>query len=235
MYSLDNDGLPLSWALSGAGTINIAPSAEAAVNGSLSRQNISLKGMTATQVVEVKADNSSITDKTYYSFSCKIKKTAVGECLVRITDGTETGLWEISLDNGEESFYDEFSLEGILPNSSNLTVSVYGSSDSEFSINDMMLAVGDYKTQWTQANGEFANTQVAIDNTGVTIRSNTLSGVYTKQTPQELSAYSNNVLAATINNDGIMAPKAEFKNEISMSPIKIVPQNDGWAFVRSEN
>ena len=235
MYSLDDNGLPLSWALSGSGTINIDPSAEAAVNGSLSRQNISLKGMAATQVVEVKADNSSITDKTYYSFSCKIKKTAVGECLVRITDGTETGVWEISLDNGEESFYDEFSLEAILPNSSNLTVSVYGSSDSEFSINDMMLAVGNYKTQWTQANGEFANTQVSIDNTGVTIRSNTLDGTYTKQTPQELSAYSNNVLAATINNDGISAPKAEFKHEITMSPIKIVPQSDGWAFVRSMN
>lgn len=235
MYSLDDNGLPIAWALSGNGTINIAPSAEAAVNGSLSRQNISIKNMTATQVVEVKADNASITDKTYYSFSCKIKKTAVGECLVRITDGTENGVWEIALENGDESFYDEYSLEAILPNSSNLTVSVYGSGDSEFAINDMMLAVGDYKTQWTQANGEFANTQVAIDTTGVTIRSNTLDGTYTKQTPQELSAYSNNVLAATINNEGLIAPKAEFKNEISMSPIKIVPQNDGWAFVRSEN
>lgn len=235
MYALDDNGLPISWALSGSGTINIAPSAEAAVNGSLSRQNIFLKNMTVSQVVEVKADNSSITDKTYYSFSCKIKKTAVGECLIRITDGTETGIWEISLNNGDESFYDEYSLEGILPNSSNLTISVYGSADSEFSINDMMLAVGDYKTQWTQANGEFANTQVAIDSTGVTIRSSTLDGTYTRQTPQELNAYSNNVLAATINNEGLVAPKAEFKNEITMSPIKIVPQNDGWAFVRSEN
>lgn len=235
MYSLDDNGLPVSWSLSGSGTINITPSAEAAVNGSLSRQNISLKNKTATQVVEVKADDASITDKTYYSFSCKIKKTAVGECLVIITDGTEFGVWEIALDNGDESFYNEYSLEGILPNSSNLTVSVYGSNDSEFSINDMMLAVGDYRTQWTQANGEFANTQVAIDSTGVTIRSNTLNGTYTKQTPQELSAYSNNVLAATINNEGLTAPKAEFKNEIKMSPIKIVPQNDGWAFVRSAN
>lgn len=231
MYSLDNNDLPISWSLSGNGTINIAPSAEAAVNGSLSRQNISLKGMTAEQIVEVKADNSSITDKTYYSFSCKIKKTAVGECLVRITDGTENGIWEIALENGDESFYNEYSLEGILPNSSNLTISVYGSADSEFSINDMMLAVGDYRTQWTQANGEFANTQVSIDNTGVTIRSNMMDGVYTKQTPQELSAYSNNVLAATINSDGIGAPKVEIKNEMCMSPIKIVPQSDGWAFV----
>lgn len=235
MYSLDSDGLPVAWALSGSGTINIAPSAEAAVNGSLSRQNISLKGITVTQIIEVKADNSDITDKTYYSFSCKIRKTAIGECLVRITDGTEIGVWEIGLANGEESFYNEYSLEGILPKSSSLIISIYGSSDSEFSINDMMLAVGDYKTQWTQANGEFANTQVSIDNNGVIIRSNTLTGTYTKQTPQELSAYSNNTLSATINNDGIRAPKAEFKNEINMSPIKIVPQSDGWAFVRSNN
>lgn len=233
MYSLDNNGLPLSWTLSGNGTITIAPSAEAAVNGSLSRQNISLKNKVAMQVIDVKADNSSITDKTYYSFSCKIKKTAIGECYVRITDGTESGIWEIFLDNGDESFYDDHVLEAILPNSSNLTIEVYGSSDSEFSITDMMLAVGNYRSQWTQANGEFANTQVTIDNSGVTIRSNTLAGTYTKQTPQEVSAYTNNVLVATINDDGISAPKAEFKNEINMSPIKIVPQSDGWAFVRS--
>ena len=78
-----------------------------------------------------------------------------------------------------------------------------------------------------------ANTQVTIDNSGVTIRSSTLNGTYTKQTPQEVSTYMNNVLTATINDDGISAPKAKFKNEINMSPIKIVPQSDGWAFVRS--
>ncbi len=235
MYSLGDDNLPLSWTLSGVGTLTIAPSAEAAVNGSLSRQNISLKNKTVSQVIEVKADNSSISEKTYYSFSCKIKKTAPGECLIRITDGTESGVWNIALNNGDESFYNEYALEGILPNSSNLTLSVYGSNDSEFSITDMMLAVGNYRSQWTQANGEFANTQVTIDNSGVTIRSNTLPGTYTKQTPQELSAYTNNQLVATINDDGVSAPKAEFKNEINMSPIKIVPQSDGWAFVRSDN
>lgn len=234
MYSLDDNGVPLSWGLTGSGTITIAPSAEAAVNGSLSRQNISLKNMTATQVVEVKADSSSITEKTYYSFSCKIKKTAPGECMIRISDGTESGMWQIALDNGDTSFYDEHSIEAILPNSSNLTVSVYGSSDAEFSVTDMMLSVGDYKSQWTQANGEFANTQVSIDNNGVTIRSNNLAGTYTKQTPQELSAYANNTLVATINDDGTSAPKAEFTTEIGMSPIKIVPQNDGWAFVRKD-
>ena len=235
MYSLDDNNLPLSWTLGGAGMLTIAPSAEAAVNGSLSRQNISLKNKTISQLIDVKADNSSITEKTYYSFSCKIKKTAVGECLIRITDGTESGVWEIALDNGDEAFYDEYVLEEILPNSSNLNFSVYGSADSEFSITDMMLAVGSYRSQWTQANGEFANMQVTIDNSGVTIRSNTLAGTYTKQTPQELSAYANSNLAATINSDGISAPKARLVNEINMPPIKIVPQSDGWAFVRSDN
>lgn len=234
MYALGEDGLPISWTVTGSGSLDIAPSAEAAVNGSLSRQNITLRDMQILQTVDVKADNSSITEKTYYSFSCKIKKTAVGECLIRITDGTQAGVWEIALNNGDESFYGDFGIEKMLPNTSNLTVSVYASNDAEFSINDMMLAVGDYKTQWTQANGEFANTQVSIDNSGVTVRSSTLAGTYTKQSPQELSAYSNNTLVATINDDGVKAPKAEFTNEISMPPIKLVPQNNGWAFVRSE-
>ena len=233
MYSLNDSGNPLEWTLDGEGTISITPSAEAAINGSLSRQNISLKGMTVSQVVEVKADTSSTADKTYYSFSCKIKKTAAGECLVRITDGTENGVWEIDLENGDESFYKEYDLEEILPNSANLTISVYGSSDSEFSITDMMLAVGNYRSQWTQANGEFANTQVTIDSNGVTIRSNNLSGTYSKQTSQEISTFSNNRLVATVNDDGVSAPKIESVNAIAMPPIKIVPRSDGWAFVKS--
>ena len=40
MYSLDDNGQPLSWDISGSGDLVITPSAEAAVNGSLSRQNI---------------------------------------------------------------------------------------------------------------------------------------------------------------------------------------------------
>lgn len=235
MYSLGDDGLPLSWTFEGTGDLTIAPSAEAAVNGSLSRQNISLRAMKASQTVEVKADNANSSDKTYYSFSCKIKKTATGSCYVKITDGTESGVWLIELENGEESFYRDYSIEAMLPNSANLTVSVFGSSDSEFSVTDMMLSVGDYKSQWTQANGEFANTQVSIDSNGVVIRSSTLAGTYTKQTPQEISTYSHNTLSATVNDDGVIAPKAEFKKEIGMSPIKIVPQSDGWAFVKKED
>jgi len=233
MYSLDDNGLPLNWILTGNGEIRITPSAEAAINGSLSRQTISPKGKTASQDIEVKADNSSITDKTYYSFSCKIKKTSVGECLIQISDGTEGGTHEISLENGDEAFYKEFSIEEILPNSSNLTISVYGSSDSEFSVTDMMLAVGNYRSQWTQANGEFANSQVTIDANGVTIRSSTLSGSYSKQTPQEVSTFVNNRLAATVNSDGVSAPKIDVTKAIAMPPLKIVPRSDGWAFVKA--
>ena len=162
-----------------------------------------------------------------------VAKASEANSLASETEETASVNGATSEQGTDESFYDEYSLEGMLPNSSNLTVSVYGSGDSEFSITDMMLAVGDYKSQWTQANGEFANMQVTIDNNGVTIRSNTLSGTYTKQTPQEVSTYTNNTLTATINDDGISAPKARFRNEINMSPIKIVPQSDGWAFVRS--
>lgn len=234
MYSLDTNGSPTSWQILGAGTIDISPSAEAAVNGSLSRQNIMLRDKSASQTIEVKADNEEIKNKTYYSFSCKIKKSAPGSGYILIDDGTESGRWTIELPNSKSSFYEDFIIEEMLPHSSNLNILVYGSEDSDFSITDMMLAPGNYRSQWTQANGEFANTQVTIDTSGVTVHSKTTDGVFTKQTPQDISAYINNSIVATINSDSILAPKIKVQKEVNMPPIKIVPQSDGWAFVKGD-
>ena len=234
MYAKDSDGLPLNWNLSGEGTISIFPSADASANGSLSGQVISLANKTITQVITVKPDDSSIAEefKTYYSFSCKIKKTAVGTCSVTLSDGTQEGVWTISLANGESANYKDFAAEAILPHSTELTLTVTASSDAEFYITDMMLAVGDYRSQWTQANGEFSNSQVQIDIDGVTVKNNNLSGTYTRQTPQNVEVWKNNQLIGILSSDEIQAPKGSFTKEIDMPPIKIVPQSNGWAFVK---
>lgn len=237
MYSKDSvTRLPDYWNFSSEGDLVVQPSAEATVYGSLSGQAISLIGKTATQAVAVSADDSSIAEesKIYYSFSCRIKKTAVGSCYVRITDGTEQGIWVISLENGESSVWGDYSIEGILPMSTQLTVEVFGSSDSEFSITDMMLAVGNYRSNWSQANGEFANTQVAIDTTGVKISNSNLQGTYSKLDSQGLTIYENNSRNGFINNDGVYAKNVSVVSEIEMPPLKIVPQSDGWAFVPKE-
>lgn len=238
MYAKDTEtGLPINWEFTEGGTLTIMPSADASANGSLSGQIISLVGKTGSQVITVKPDNDDIAEvsKTYYSFSCRIKKSAAGSCSVTLSDGTQEGSRQILLGNGDSANYDEFSLEAILPHSTELTLEVAGSNDADFSITDMILAVGNYRTQWTQANGEFSNSQVQIDIDGITIKNSNLSGSYTKQTTQEIEVYKNNQLAAILNEEKVEAATGSFKREIDMPPLKIVAQNDGWAWVKKEN
>ena len=237
MYSINSDTqLPDSWSFSSGGDLVVQPSAEATVYGSLSGQAISLIGKKAIQNIAVSADDASIPEssKIYYSFSCRIKKTATGTCYVKITDGTEHGVWSIDLDNGDSSTWEDYSIEGILPMSTQLTIEVFGSSDSEFSITDMMLAVGNYRSNWSQANGEFANTQVAIDTTGVKITNSNLRGSYSKLDSQGLIIFDSNSESSFINNDGVHTKSISIENEIDMPPLKIAPQSDGWAFVPKE-
>ena len=237
-YQVDSDNLPLYWTLSGSGTWSAIPSADASANGSLSGQVIQLANKTATQVITVKPDDDSISEarKTYYSFNCRIKKTAVGSGTITLSDGTQEGVWTITLGNGETSNYGEYAIEGILPHSTELALTVTASDDNgiEFYVTDMMLAVGNYRSQWTQANGEFSNSQVQINIDGVTVKNNNLAGSYTRQTSQAVEVFKNNQLAAMVSSEEISANTGAFKNEIDMPPIKIVAQNDGWAFVKKE-
>lgn len=237
MYAKDENGIPTNWTFSNTGTWSTTPSADASANGSLSGQVISLAGETVSQTVTVKPDDASIAeaDKTYYSFSCRIKKTSVGDCTVTLSDGTQEGVWTITVPNGEAVNYKEYAIEALLPHSTELAVSVTASNDAEFYITDMMLAVGNYRSQWTQANGEFSNSQVQIDSDGVTVKNSNLAGAYTRVTPQGVEVYLNSQLIALINNETIKAPIGEFTKEIDMPPLKVVAQSDGWAFVEKEN
>lgn len=238
-YQVDSDNLPLYWTLSGGGTWSAIPSADASANGSLSGQVIQLANKTISQVITVKPDDDSIAEasKTYYSFSCRLKKTAVGSATITLTDGTQEGVWTISLGNNESSNYGEFAIEAILPHSTELTLTVTASNDNgiEFYVTDMMLAVGNYRSQWTQANGEFSNSQVQINIDGVTVKNNNLAGSYTRQTSQAVEVFKNNQLAAMVSSDEVSASTGAFKDEIDMPPIKIVAQTDGWAFVKKES
>ena len=236
MYAKEN-GVPIHWTFTGSGAYSTTPSADASANGSLSGQVIGLSNMTISQVVTVKPDDDSIAEdsKTYYSFSCRVKKISAGTASITLSDGTEEGIWTISLPNGKSSNYGEFAIEAILPHSTGLTISVTASDDAEFYITDMMLAAGNYRSQWTQANGEFSNSQVQIDIDGITVKNSNLDGSYTKQTPQEVEVYKDGRLAALVSGDKVMASSGTFSNEIDMPPIKIVPMNDGWAFVEKES
>lgn len=236
MYAKEN-GVPTNWTFTGSGTYSTTPSADASANGSLSGQIIGLSNITASQIVTVKPDDDDIAeaDKIYYSFSCRAKKVSAGTATIVLSDGTEEGVWTIEIPNGTSSNYGEFAIEAILPHSAELTVSVYATADAEFYITDMMLAVGNYRSQWTQANGEFSNSQVQIDIDGITVKNSNLDGSYTKQTSQELEVYKNNQLAARLSSEQVSATTGTFTKEIDLYPMKIVAQSNGIAIVKKEN
>ena len=216
------------------GIPTVEPSGEAQAYGSLSGQIIHLEDVTISQTIPVKADDESIPEdnKTYYSFSCRCKKELSGTASITITDGTAEGIWTIDLPNGTGSLWEEFSIDAMLPQSNELTITATGSASSDFQVTDLMLCVGDYHSQWQQASGESNNTQVSITTDGVTVKNGNLASAWTKHTPLSFDIYKDRRLQSTLNTDEVKAPTANFTDGINMPPIKIVPQSDGWAFVK---
>lgn len=238
MFAYDDNNEPKDWTVEGEGSLLISSSAEALANGSLSGHVFTLLNKTVRQRVNVKVDNDS-TEKTYYTFSTKIKKDLTGTCYVKLYNSNEE--YTIQLNPGESSFYGDYEIKALLPKDNYYDIEFYGSADSNATFTDNMFAIGEYKTQWTQANGEIMNTQVNINLDGVLVKSSVYSGDYTVMSPLEFAGYSN--LNGTItkvfslNKDTTLVKKLEAEDEITMTPIKIVPITSGdiqgWAFVPS--
>lgn len=230
MYFRDTEGKPTYWELADNGTLEILPTAEVGNYGALSGQLIKLVGTKIIQQVSVMASEEGKTEQVY-SFSCRVYKTAVGSAQIKLTDGINT--WKKEFLIGEETIYQEVAFEGIRPEASILTLEVSASSDADLRVMDMMLSSGDYRSKWTQANGELANTDVKIDISGIEINSaNTETSSHLTSQGLEIKRKGNTV--TSITNVGVEANLGKFREEIMMSPIKIVPQRDGWAFVKSE-
>lgn len=238
MFAYDSDGNPSNWETSENGTLNINSSAEALNNGSLSGHVFTLNGKTVKQRVSVKADSES-DEKTYYTFSVKIKKDSVGTSYVKLSNSNEEHI--IELNAGEASFYGDYEIKALLPKDNYYDIEFYGSEGSNATFTDAMFAVGEYKTQWAQASGEIMNTQVNINVDGILVKSLVYDGDYTIMSPLEFSGYSNIngkiTKVFSLNKDTTFVKKLEAQDEIRMDPIKIVPRTSGdiqgWAFVKS--
>jgi hypothetical protein len=239
MFAFDNDNIPNNWTVEGEGTLNIGSSAEALNSGSVSGHTFTLLDKKVSQKVIVKLDTDDIPadEKTYYTFSTKIKKDATGSCYVRLYNSNEE--YRIDLGAGESSFYGDYEIKALLPKDTYYIIEFYGSADSNATFTDNMLAVGNYKTQWTQASGEIMNTQVNINLDGVLVKSSIYLGDYTVMSPLEFAGYSKINGSVTkvfsLNKDTTVVKKLKAEDEVKMVPIKIVPVTtgdlQGWAFV----
>lgn len=238
MFAYDENNAPINWETELDGSLLINSSAEALTSGSLSGHIFILNNKLVKQKIEVKI-SSDDQKPTYYTFSTKIKKGADGSCYVKIYNSSEE--YVIELQEGEESFYGDYEIKGLLPKDTYYIIEFYGSSDSNATFTDNMFSVGEYRSQWTQANGEIMNTQVNINENGVLVKSLIYQGDYTVMSPLEFAGYSkiNGVITKvfSLNKDTTLVKKLESEDEIKMIPIKIVPITtgdlQGWAFVPS--
>lgn len=241
MFAYDTDNNPNNWEVEGEGTLAISSSPEALANGGASGHVFTLLDKKVRQRVNVKVDSNDIPadQKTYYTFSTKIKKDVTGTCYVKLYNSNEEHI--IQLNEGESSFYGDYEIKALLPKDNYYDIEFYGSEDSNATFTDNMLAVGEYKTQWTQASGEIMNTQVNINLDGVLVKSSVYLGDYTVMSPLEFAGYSNINGTITkvfsLNKDTTLVKKLEAEDEVKMVPIKIVPiatgDLQGWAFVPS--
>jgi hypothetical protein len=233
-YFLGDNGLPLNWDCTIGTSLLVQPSVEAQVHGSLSGNIITLIGSSMTQRVTVATGTNQDGEPYKYAFSVRVKKGAVGTGSVTLTDGEST--WALNFASGDDPYYDEFTIKEIAPQNNYLDVTATGSSDSDFTVTDTMLSVGDYQSQWQQANGEFANTQVNIDINGVTVRSSTVQGSYILSTPFRFAGFQGGNLVYSLDAEAVKSKKAVLTDSIEMPPIKIVPfasgSKQGWAFVK---
>lgn len=238
MFAYDSNKNPSDWEVSEEGILTINSSAEALNNGSLSGHVFTLNGKKVKQRINVKIDND-LEEKTYYTFSVKIKKDSVGSCYIKLSNSNEE--YTIELNAGETSFYGDYEIKALLPKDSYYDIEFYGSEGSNATFTDIMLNVGEYKTQWSQASGEIMNTQVNINVDGILVKSLVYDGDYTIMSPLEFSGYSNIngkiTKVFSLNKDTTFVKKLEAQDEIRMDPIKVVPRTSGeiqgWAFVIS--
>lgn len=238
MFAYDTDNKPIDWVVEGEGNLVINSSPESLSAGALSGHVFTLSNKIVKQRVYVKS-NVNEDEKTYYTFSTKIKKDITGNCYIKIYNSNEN--YEIKLNEGQSAFYGDYEIKGLLPQDNYYDIEFYGSVDSNATFTDNMFSLGEYKSQWQQASGEIMNTQVNVNVNGVLVKSSVYLGDYTVMSPLEFAGYSNINGTITkvfsLNKDVTVVKKLESEDEIKMTPIKIVPVTtgdlQGWAFVPS--
>lgn len=180
MYAFSDAGVPDLWAVTGAGTLTIQASPESLAGGGISGNVFVLSNKTVTQKVTVRKDVDFVAqpDKIYYSFSARVRKNTVGTASITLSNRNETHT--IPLPDQTEFYWQQVKLENLLPLDDHYEITITSDTDANLQVTDVMLAPGETVRQWTQSNGEAMNTNVAITDDGMTIRSNVFRNDYTK-------------------------------------------------------
>lgn len=242
MYAFDDNGTPDYWAASGNGTLIIQASPESLAGGGISGNTFSLNDKAVSQTVTVRKDVDYIAEpeKLYYSFSARVKKNVVGTASIVLSNRNETHVLE--LPDQREYYWEAVTLEGLLPLDDHYDLTIISDAEANLQVTDVMISPGKDTRQWTQSNGEAMNTNVAITDDGMTIRSNVFRNDYTKIDALGFEVHKHEAGGEKIfgfNGDETTVRKLKAENQISLATMRMVPISygnyQGMAFTRTEN
>ena len=233
-YNINTDKTLVSWTQSDS--ISSESSPESLSYGAISGSQINL-GASSSITQRITVDNSG---NQLYTLGFKVKKGATGVVTVHLRNNIDD--YTVVIPEGSAILWKNYSIVGVLPHSSYFDVVVEtNNAVSSLSITDMMFSVGDTTIPWVSASDEILSKNVAVDSSGVTVRSNATND-YTQLNELGLNGYSDasgsmeNVF--TVNRDTTEVSKLKARKQISMPPIKIVPVTSGsragWGFVKGE-
>lgn len=247
MYAYNNLGYPESWTttVGSTGTITIQGNPESRNAGGISGNSFTLSDATVKQTVTVRKDVDFVAQelKTYYAFNAKVKKNLVGVAHIKLSNRNETH--QIDLETGTEYYWDDITFESLLPLDDHYEIEIYSDEDAELQVTDIILSVGEFRHEWTQAAGELGNASVSITEDGLTIRQDQFRYNYL-----HMNALGLEVHQKVIGQDyeifgfnGAETNTYQLKTEkqFTMGDTRVLPIDDGlglvgWAFApKKEN
>jgi len=231
-YNKDTDGALINWTQDG--TVGSETSPESVSYGAISGNQIDL-GASSSIVQRIVVDSSGAQK---YSLGFKAKKGATGVATVHLRNDIDD--YYIAIPANKSVLWESYGLAGVTPHMAYFDVVVETDSEvTDFAISDLILTVGDSNTPWVSASDEILSKSVAVDGSGVTVKSSS-NGDYVQLDELGLNGYSDatgsleNVF--TVNRDLTEVSKLKARNQITMPPLKIVPVTSGdragWSFVK---
>ncbi len=231
-YNINTDKTLVNWTQTG--TVSSESSPESLSYGAISGSQINLKA-TSSIIQRITVDSSGT---QLYTLGFKAKKGATGVATIHLRN--EIDDYTVTIPEGAAVLWKNYSIVGVEPHASYFDVVIEtNNAVTDFAITDLMLSVGDSTTPWVSASDEILSKNVAVDSSGVTVRSNNTND-YTQLNELGLNGYSDasgimkNVF--TVNRETTEVEKFKSRAQISMPPIKIIPitsgNRAGWSFVK---
>lgn len=163
----------------------------------------------------------------HYVISFYAKKNTQG--VVKVTASNDTDYFEVLFDDDTEYDWKKYRINEIQASSNYLDITFELDGDVElFSFTDLVMVRGIADRGWYQAVGEVANTNITLDTTGITVKSNVYEGAYTRMTPIEFAGYDDQGQRAfAVNNDTTEVNNLEIDGDIDTPEILITSVASG--------